>query len=80
MSYKSLIGRSTRSMQDNLNRNEPAIIASYRLVGAILVLGAIGYGLDRWLATSPWLLLAGLAVGLFVGFYGLARVAWGRRG
>jgi len=62
-------------MQENLDRSEPTIIASYRLVGAILLLGAIGYGLDRWLGTSPWFLLGGLLGGLVVGFYGLIRVA-----
>jgi ATP synthase protein I len=33
---------------------------------------AAGWGLDRWLGTSPWLLLAGMFLGLvaaFVGFY-----------
>jgi F0F1-type ATP synthase assembly protein I len=33
---------------------------------------AAGWGLDRWLGTSPWLLLAGIFLGLvaaFVGFF-----------
>lgn len=31
------------------------------IVGA----GAIGYGLDSWLKTSPWFTLAGLVFGIF---------------
>lgn len=62
-------------MQESLDRSEPSIVASYRLVGAILLFGGIGYGLDRWLATTPWFLLGGLLTGVVVGFYGLIRVA-----
>jgi len=51
-------------------------LASYTLIGAILVLGGIGYVMDRWLGTSPWFLLGGLLVGLVVGFYELAKAVW----
>ena len=52
--------------------------ASYTLIGAILVLGGIGYALDAWLGTSPWCLLVGLLLGIIVGFYELAKTVWGR--
>jgi hypothetical protein len=54
----------------------PIIGASYTLIGAILLLGGLGYLADRWLGTEPWLLLLGLLLGLVVGFYELARVVW----
>ena len=54
----------------------PAAAVSYTLIGAILLLGGIGYGLDRWLDTSPWCLFGGLILGLIVGFYELARTLW----
>ena len=65
-----------KSMEDNLTSNEPTIYASYGLIGAILFFGGVGYLLDRWLDTAPWLLLGGLGAGMLVGFvrlYGLVR-------
>jgi F0F1-type ATP synthase assembly protein I len=78
MSDKRYLGRSIRALQENLDRGEPAIFASYGLIGAILLLGGTGYLLDWWLDTSPWFLLAGLLAGVVVGFYGLVRVIWQR--
>jgi F0F1-type ATP synthase assembly protein I len=64
---------ANESMEQNLTRNEPTIFASYGLVGAILLFGGAGYLLDRWLHSSPWLLLCGLLTGLTVSFFGLVR-------
>jgi F0F1-type ATP synthase assembly protein I len=72
------LARSLKYLQENIRRSGPAAGASYTLVGAILLLGGAGYALDRWLATSPWFLLAGLLVGLVVGFYELAKTVWRR--
>jgi F0F1-type ATP synthase assembly protein I len=72
------LARSLKYLQENIRRSGPAAGASYTLIGAILLLGAIGYALDRWLSTSPWFLLAGLLLGLIVGFYELARTVWRR--
>ena len=58
------------SLQDNASRNEPMIFASYCLIGATLVFGGLGYAADRWLATSPWLTLLGLLVGIALGLFG----------
>jgi F0F1-type ATP synthase assembly protein I len=62
---------ANESMERNLTRSESTIFASYGLVGAILFFAAAGYLLDRWLDSSPWLLLGGLLTGLAVGFIGL---------
>lgn len=51
-------------------------MVGYTLTGAILLLGGIGYALDRWLETSPWLLVSGLILGIVVGFYELAKALW----
>jgi len=72
------VGQANRALQDSLDRNEPRIVASYALIGAILLLGGVGYAVDWWRGTSPWFLLAGLVLGLIVGFYELARTVFKR--
>lgn len=68
--------RSARSLQENVERAGPAAAASYTLIGAIVVLGAIGYALDAWRGTSPWFLIGGLLLGIVVGMWELAKVVW----
>ena len=60
------LGRAARQ----LRAAEPYISAVWKLVGgaAVGVLG--GYFLDRWLRTTPWLLVALSTIGIAVGFYG----------
>jgi F0F1-type ATP synthase assembly protein I len=70
--------RSLKSFQENVRRAGPAAGASYTLIGAILLLGGIGYALDTWRGTSPWFLLGGLLLGLIVGFYELAMTVFRR--
>ena len=70
------LGKSLQFLQENVRRAGPAASASYTLIGAILLLGGVGHFIDRWQGTSPWLLLAGLLVGIVVGFYGLAKTVW----
>ncbi len=50
--------------------------ASYTLIGAIIGLSLGGYFLDEWLDTAPWLLIAGLIIGLVIGFYEMAKVVF----
>jgi F0F1-type ATP synthase assembly protein I len=65
-------------LQAGFQRAGSVAAASYALVGAIVLLGGAGYFADRWLDTSPWLLMGGLLLGIVVGFYELARVVWQR--
>ena len=65
--------RATRALQDNVARSGPVATASYSLVGAILLLGGVGYWLDGRLETSPWLTVGGLLLGIVVGFYELIK-------
>jgi F0F1-type ATP synthase assembly protein I len=73
---EDFIQGATKSFQDNVTQAMPWAGASYTLIGAILLFGLIGYGLDRWLGTAPWLLLAGLLLGMITGFYELAKAVW----
>jgi ATP synthase protein I len=63
--------RANAELQDNLQRAEPRIVASYALVGAILLAGAVGYGVDYWAGSAPWGLLTGLIIGFVAGFANL---------
>ena len=53
----------------------PYMSASYMLIGSILGLGLLGYFLDRWFNTSPWLAICGLLLGVVIGIWELARVS-----
>jgi F0F1-type ATP synthase assembly protein I len=64
---------AVEAMQANLDRNETVIFASYGLIGAILLLGGIGFAADHYLGTQHSFLIAGLIVGLCLGFYQLVR-------
>ena len=68
--------RSLKALQSNISGSGPAASVSYTLIGAILLLGGIGYALDEWRGTSPWFLFGGLILGLIVGFYELAKTLW----
>ena len=53
-------------------------LAELSTVGITLVLSTViglvgGYYADRWLGTSPWLLLIGLLFGIVAGFVSLFR-------
>ena len=68
--------RSTEALERTAEQAGPAAGAGYTLIGAIMLLGAVGYGLDRWLGSSPWLLVGGLLLGVVVGMYELAKTVW----
>ena len=44
-------------------------------VAAIGVFAAIGYFLDRWLGSSPWLVLAGSGLGFAAGLWLMYKAA-----
>jgi ATP synthase protein I len=48
--------------------------AIFSLVAAVIVMLGIGWVLDRWLGTTPWLLVAGIVLGSVVGFYQFIRI------
>lgn len=70
--------RSLKALQATILGSGPAAMVSYTLIGAIILLGGIGYAIDEWRGTSPWFLFAGLMLGLVVGFYELAKTLWRR--
>jgi F0F1-type ATP synthase assembly protein I len=73
---ESPLTRSTRALQNQAEQAGPAAGASYTLIGAIILLGGIGYAVDHWRGTSPWFLLGGLLLGIVVGMYELAKTVF----
>ena len=67
------LGAANEELQNNLGRSEDQIFASYGLVGAILLFGALGFLADRLSGSSPRYVIVGLVLGIAVGFYGLVR-------
>lgn len=67
-----------RALNENAAKAGPAAMASYSLIGAIMLFGGASYWLDGWLGTSPWFLVGGLVLALVYGFVQLALVVWRR--
>ncbi len=70
------IANSFSYLQKIIRQSGPAMGASYTLIGSVLLLGAIGYFLDKWQDSSPLFLMIGLLVGIIVGFYEIAKIIW----
>jgi F0F1-type ATP synthase assembly protein I len=68
--------KAAKSLQENASRSGAAAAASYTLIGAIVLLGGLGYGFDVWRGTGPWGLFTGLTLGIVVGFYELIKTMW----
>lgn len=68
--------RMLESVQATVQQAGPAASISYSLIGAIGVMTAVGYGLDRWLGTWPWFLIGCMLFGVATGFYLLAKEVW----
>ncbi|MAG20576.1 MAG: AtpZ/AtpI family protein [Candidatus Marinimicrobia bacterium] len=73
---QSFLAKVAQIFSRNVHQSGPYIAASYTLIGAIIGLSLAGYFLDKWLDTSPWLLIAGLIIGLVIGFYEMAKVVF----
>ena len=76
---ESPLARSTRALQHQAEQAGPAAGAGYTLIGAILLLGGIGYAVDSWRGTSHWFMLGGLILGIVVGMYELAKTVFLKR-
>ena len=51
-----------------------AYAAGLAIFFSVLAFLGFGYLLDRWLGTSPWLMVAGILLGSAVGFYEFIRI------
>lgn len=53
------------------------LVLSSQLIGSLLGSVLIGYLLDRYLGTSPWLILTGALLGVIGALWGLVRLLLG---
>jgi len=62
--------------KEEINRKTGlAYAAAFSLFASVVGGLIVGWLLDRWLGTSPWLLVTGIVLGAAAGFYELIRAA-----
>ncbi|HEY3104692.1 MAG TPA: AtpZ/AtpI family protein [Pyrinomonadaceae bacterium] len=59
--------------QETNRKTGIAYSAAFSLFAAVVSGLIIGWLLDRWLGTKPWLLVAGVVLGSAAGFYEFIR-------
>jgi F0F1-type ATP synthase assembly protein I len=63
----------------DLGDTERTMGVAYSVIGAVM-LGALGYALDGWLDTRPWLAMVGLVIGAVVALTGVRTLIRDRAG
>lgn len=51
-----------------------AYAAAFALFMCVACMTGLGWALDQWFSTAPWLLAAGLILGAIAGFYQFIRL------
>jgi ATP synthase protein I len=64
---------SEDDQQETNRKTGLAYAAAISLFAAVVAGLGLGWLLDRWLGTGPWLLIAGLVLGAAAGFYEFIR-------
>lgn len=65
---------ANREEQDANRKSGIAYGAALALFMSVAAMTGLGWLLDRWLETSPWLLVGGIVFGAVVGFYQFVRL------
>lgn len=60
--------------QETNRKSGIAYAAALNLFASVAAFCGAGWVLDRWLGTTPWLLVAGIVLGAVVGFYQFIRL------
>ncbi len=66
-------GSPPKKPQDLASQSALALELPFTFAGAIVVGGAIGYFLDRWLHTGPWLMMVFGGLGFYAGIREVLR-------
>lgn len=65
---------SERDDEEVTRKSGVAYAAAISLFFSVATCLGLGYLLDRWLGTTPWLLVAGIVLGSAVGLYEFVRI------
>ncbi len=60
--------------QETNRKSGIAYAAAFTLFASVAGLCGLGWALDRWLGTAPWLTAGGLVLGAAIGFYQFIRL------
>ena len=70
------MNRVTKSSDQEENRKAGyAYAAGITLVAVVVTFCGLGWALDKWLGTDPWLLIAGIVLGSAAGLYQFVRLS-----
>jgi ATP synthase protein I len=61
--------------EDENRKSGLAYAAALTLFASVVSFCGLGYLLDRWLGTQPWLLVIGIVLGSAVGLYEFVRLS-----
>jgi F0F1-type ATP synthase assembly protein I len=67
------LSKSEKVIRDMTKQSALAMELPFTIVGAILLVGFLGYLADKWLHTSPWLMIVGGALGFASTLIDIAR-------
>lgn len=65
---------SDRDNEEENRKSGIAYGAGLILFSSVVSFCAVGWLLDRWLGTKPWLLVGGIVLGAVAGFYQFIRL------
>ncbi len=65
---------ANRDDQETNRKSGIAYAAALTLFASVVFLCGVGWLLDRWLETAPWLMISGLVLGAVVGFYQFVKL------
>lgn len=66
---------SKRSDQEENRKAGFAYAAGITLVAVVVTFCGLGYLLDKWLGSDPWLLIAGIVLGSAAGLFEFVRLS-----
>jgi ATP synthase protein I len=61
--------------QEENRKTGLAYAAGFSLFGSVAAGCGLGWFLDKWLGTQPWLLIAGIVLGSAVGLFQFVRLS-----
>ena len=67
------LGKPQKAVRNITNESALAMELPFAMVGAIILAGFLGYLADRWLHTSPWLMIGGGGLGFVSSIVEIAR-------